>query len=525
MLPGKQYKPEDILGLLRQRLWLIALPLVVCAIATFAVARKIPKKYQSQTLILVIPQRVPESYVRSTVTARIEDRLSSLREQILSRTRLEHVVQDFNLYPEKRRRSTMEDVIEGMRGDIDVKVERSDAFRVSYISDDPRTAQKVTERLASLFIEENLRDREVQAEGTSQFLDSALEEARRQLIDHEHKLEDYKRQHAGELPTQVQSNMQAIQSAQLQLQALTESINRDRDRRLVLERQVADLQVAQDPMPLVAIGAAPAAVAPSTAQQLDAAQARLQALELHYTAEHPDVKAMKVVVADLEAKLRAESPAPSPSPAGQPAPVRPATAAETLRQNRVRDLTSEMRNLDGQVDRKQADAKQVEAVIAGYQAKVDAVPTRESQLTELTRDYATLQNTYTTLLAKREDSKLAANLEKNQIGEQFKVLDPARAPERAYSPNVLLISAAGSAFGLVLGVGCAAFLEYRDTTFKSVEEIRQLIDLPVLALIPVMTSARERRAVRRRRISIGVISGLIVVGSALAVVFWKLQVG
>ena len=164
-----------------------------------------------------------------------------------------------------------------MRRDIDVKVERGDAFRVSFIEREPRTAQKVTERLASLFIEENLRDREVQAEGTNQFLESQLEEARRRLLENEKKLEDYKRGHAGELPSQVAANLQAIQNAQLQLQALTESINRDRDRRLVLERQIADVQATPAASPAVPIsGRYRSTRGGTTAQQLEVAQARLQ---------------------------------------------------------------------------------------------------------------------------------------------------------------------------------------------------------------------------------------------------------
>ena len=167
------------------------------AAATAVVSRKLPDLYRSDTLILVVPQRVPESYVKSTVTSRIEDRLQSISQQILSRTRLERIIQDFNLYAEERQTGIMEDIVEQMRADIKVDVVKGDAFRVSYIGRDPRTVMKVTERLASLFIEENLRDREVLAEGTNQFLEAQLEDARRRLVEHEKKLEVYRRQSRG----------------------------------------------------------------------------------------------------------------------------------------------------------------------------------------------------------------------------------------------------------------------------------------------------------------------------------------
>lgn len=517
MLPGKTYTPEEILHIVFRRKWLILVPFVVAALSTAIVAHRLPKRYRSETVILVVPQRVPEEYVRSTVTARIEDRLTSLREQILSRSRLERVIEDFNLYADLRPKMVMEDVVEAMRQDIEVKVERGDAFRVSYISARPQTAQQVTERLASLFIDENLRDRAVQAQGTSQFLETQLEEARRRLLEHEKLLENYQRQYAGQLPAQAPGNIQAIQSAQLQLQSVTEAANRDRDRRLVLERQIADLQVAADPIAANPTGDPAAPV--STAQQLDAAQTRLAALQIRYTAEHPDVTAQKRIVRDLEARLKSES-----GQAPSTAPVTRASAPETFRQNRLRDLNAEMRNLDTQLARRQEQDKQLQAQIASYQGKVDAVPTREAELTSLNRDYATLQSAYTTLLSKREDSKIAVNLERNQIGEQFKVLDPARVPERPNSPNVMRIDLVGSALGLMLGLVLVGFLEYRDTTFKTEEDVSQLLKLPVLALVPMMASERERRARRRRHRLVALAVGVIIISTTTALALWKLQV-
>ena len=223
------------------------------AVSVAAWARTLPNLYHSETLILVVPQRVPESYVRSTVTTRIEDRLQSITQQILSRTRLERIIQDFNLYADERRTAIMEDIVERMRKEIEVQVVKGDAFRVGFTSDEARTAMRVTERLASLFIEENLRDREVLAEGTNQFLEAQLEDARRRLIENEKRLEDYRRQHSGELPTQLEANMQGQHNIEMQLQALLESVNRDRDRRLALERLLADANtpdpVAPPPRP------------------------------------------------------------------------------------------------------------------------------------------------------------------------------------------------------------------------------------------------------------------------------------
>ena len=185
MIPGKQYSFDTLVQIARRRKWLI----VAAGGADRGrrrawIVRTLPNVYRSDTLILVVPQRVPESYVRSTVTARIEDRLQTISQQILSRTRLEQIVNDFNLYPKDAPDSElMEDIVERMRTrDIRIDIVKGDAFRVSYQAGDPRVAMRVTERLASLFIDESLRDREVLAEGTNQFLSTQLDEARRQLV-------------------------------------------------------------------------------------------------------------------------------------------------------------------------------------------------------------------------------------------------------------------------------------------------------------------------------------------------------
>src|SRR6478672_4915641 len=233
--------------------------MIIVAAAGFGISLRIPNEYRSETLILVIPQRVPESYVHSTVTMRIEDRLRSIQQEILSRSRLEKIIDEFNLYPQLRQMKPLETIVEQMRTNIIVETVRDDAFKVSFTDPVPRTAMIVTDRLASMFIDENSRDRSVMADSTNQFLESQLADARQRLLSHERKLEEFRNRNAGELPSQLQTNLQVIQSTNGQLQALSESVNRDRDRRLVLERSIADVQ-AGTPNDMLA----PTAVADTT---------------------------------------------------------------------------------------------------------------------------------------------------------------------------------------------------------------------------------------------------------------------
>jgi uncharacterized protein involved in exopolysaccharide biosynthesis len=252
MIPGKTYTSADFLSILWRRKWLILVPFVLSSIGTYVVVKRLPNRYRSQTMILVVPQRVPDSYVRSTVTAPIGDRLRLISEQILSRSRLERVIQDFSLYVEERKTLPMEDVLERMRRDIAVETVKGDAFTVSYTCGEAPVAKRITERLASMFIEENVRDRVVLADGTSQFLESQLEDARLRLIEHEKKLESYRQRYDGELPSQLAANLQVVHNAETQVLALGESINRDRDRKLLQERLLADVQATNTIAPTAA---------------------------------------------------------------------------------------------------------------------------------------------------------------------------------------------------------------------------------------------------------------------------------
>jgi polysaccharide chain length determinant protein (PEP-CTERM system associated) len=519
VLPGKKYTPDEILRILARRWWLIPPPVMLGLLCGVFLYSRVPEMYRSETLIMVVPQRIPDAYVKSVVTTNVEDRLPSIREQILSRSRLERIIVDFNLYPEKRARGAMEDVVEQMRKNVDIALEGKESFRVTFVSGDARTAQKVTERLASLTIEEHLRDRESFAENTNQFLESQLQDAKRRLVEHESKLETYRRRYAGQLPSQLQANLQAIQNAQAQLQSVTTSTNAARERRLEIERQISDAQS----LPLVAVPAGGAAPAPATltaAQQLEAAQANLELFKQRYTPDHPDIRALERSIKELQVRV-AEEAKRSPDAATS----KPLTAAEAFQRQRIRDLQGQLEIVDRQIAANTVEEARLRDTLASYQAKVDVLPTRESELVELTRDYSTLQESYATLLKKREDSQLSANLERRQVGEQFRVLDPASMPEGPFNEGERRGALMGSVVGgLALGLSLIALLEYRDSSFKKEEEVLRLLNLPVLALVPQMWTESDRLQMRRRKrlVAVGMIAVVVVVGSAAAFV-WQLR--
>jgi protein tyrosine kinase modulator len=223
---------------------------------------------------------------------------------------------------------------------------------------------------------------------------------------------------------------------------------------------------------------------------------------------HPDITRAKKLVEELEQKAEADAAAmelvgtPTDSTKVPPNPNDP--------MRRIGVARDEMITLDQQIAAKEKEEARLKKVIAEYQRRIDATPTRESELIELTRDYSTIQQMYRSLLTKNEDAKISADLERRQIGEQFRVIDPARIPQQPFSPDRVRITLLGALGGLTLGIGLIALLEYRDTTLKTDEDVLTALSLPVLALVPAIRSAAEQQRLRRRRLLLSITSAATV---------------
>jgi polysaccharide chain length determinant protein (PEP-CTERM system associated) len=528
VVPGKKYAPEDYLAIAWAKRWIIVVPFVLATAGAIGYAMTQPDRYRAETAIIITPQQVPANFVQSTITMLLTDRLQTIRAQVTSRTRLERIIEEFNLYPDERANGMTEDVIEQMRRDISVEIQRgprradTGAFSVGFEAENPRTALLVTERLSSLFIRENLEDRAVLADATSQFLEAQLEEARRRLMDHEKKLQDYRQRNAGSLPSQVASNLQGIQTTQMQLQSLRAETSTDRDRRLFLDRAIADAEAT----PAAMVSAAPATSAepppPPAATRLESARAALRNMELRLKPDHPDIQRTKRIIRDLEKEAEAEALARPVG--GDGGSIDPGMSpAERNRQSRIAAMRAEIDLIDRRLAARQAEEERLRNNLSAYQARVDAAPARETELIELTRDYDILKHSYDELLRKNEDAKLSVTMERREIGEQFRIVDPARLPDRPVSPDRPRIIGLGAAMGLGIGLVLVALIEYRDSTLKTEPDVLVSLALPVLALIPAMVTKVEERARRRRRRMVALGSAavmmLVVVGAAA----WKLE--
>jgi polysaccharide chain length determinant protein (PEP-CTERM system associated) len=445
---------------------------------------------------------------------------------ILSRTRLERLIEEFNLYEEERKTMIMEDIVEQMRTrDIKLDVatprrrgEDATHFAVKFESPRPRMAMQVADRLAGMFVQENLADRAVLADSSNQFLQAQLEDARRRLLEHEAKLEAFRQRNAGQLPGQAATNVQMMQMTQEQIQANIEAANRERDRLAGLDASIAE--ALANPAPVEKRD--PAGVPTGTpAQQLEQAQAALTGLERRgLKPNHPDVTRTKRIIAELEDKVAAEATRKaelasvgSPEVAAVPASVASKVAALRVEADQIR------RSLEN----RKAEDERLRRLLASYNVRLEAAPKLESEETELMRGYDTLKAQYDSLLKKSEESKLAVNLERAQIGEQFKIIEGARLPQRPISPNRARMNLMGLMGGLGFGLLLVALLEYRDTTLKTDDDVVVSLALPVLAVIPAMLTQADRQRARRRRLIFSASAACVVLIAAAAVVAWRMD--
>jgi polysaccharide chain length determinant protein (PEP-CTERM system associated) len=470
------FRPEAVLKIGWRRKWQIILPAIVIAAASSLWIYRLSDRYRSDALLLIVPQRVPEAFVRSTVTTRADHRLQQITQQILSRTELEQIIRDFDLYADQRKTASMEEIVDSMRArDIEIRLVKGDAFRLGFSSNSPGVAMRVVERLVALFVVEASLDRATLAEGTDRFLEGQLEDAGRKLSENEAKLSEYRRRHNGELPSQVDANVRGLHNTEMQLQVLTDSLNRDRDRQVMLERSLKDASLSE----LIETRGRIASDDTSqltAAEQLERAEAALKDMRSTLTEQHPDIVTLKGTIAELRKRTEAENAGHVES-AG-------AEAERTLRRSRLHDLRAELSAVERQIAQKVAEGERLRGVLLNYQRRIEVAPTREAELAALTRDYDTLQQTYRGLLAKKQESQIAANLERQPLGAHFKVLDPARLPEQPFAPKRPLLYALAVLAGFGISLMFAVTLEWFDRGMRTQEDVRTGTALPMPPSIP-----------------------------------------
>jgi len=495
MIPKTGITPQYIKAALLRRLWYIAIPFFIIALGTLGYCIKAPRVFRSSTLILVQPQEVPSDYVRSTVTTDATSRLNTLKEQVMSRPRLESIITEYDLYSELRRKATMFDAIQAMRKNISVEVNESRgrrdtapaSFEISYEGENPTKVRDVTAAISNLFIEDDLRLREQQARGTSQFLERELDRMRETLRAKEDLLREFKEQNMGLLPEQMENNYRILEQLQQHLDSLNETLQQTEDRKVLLQTQLSRLENLQSTSPV-----------PSRDEGLDIEQElslpelrqRLENLLSRYSEKHPDVMRLKTTIAKREA--REVERVEDAEATGEP-PQQGLTEAQQLLLVQREDLQTQLKLIDKEILAIQNDISKTKGEIAHYRQRIEEGPKIEQRLTDLNRDYEEASENYQSLLEKKLQAELAENLESTQKGEQFRILEPANLPEKPYKPNIIKALGMGFMLALGSGLGLAYLREYMDPTFWSRKNLEATLELPVLGSVPEVNTRPERR--------------------------------
>jgi polysaccharide chain length determinant protein (PEP-CTERM system associated) len=447
----------------------------------YGVSRLLPVKYKSQTLVLVEQQSVPTDYVKSIDTADISQRLSSMQQQILSRSRLEPIIRQYGLFASDTSKASMDDLVVKLQKSIEVtpvlpmaetRSTQLPGFNVAVTLDTARTAQEVCTAVTSMFIEENLKSRQQHSEETTQFLSQQLVDAKAALDEQDAKLAAFKSHYIGALPDEEQTNLNLLTGLTAQLDAATQALARaQQDKSFaesMLSQQVGSWQASQT-------GHNPA----TQEQQLIALQAQLASLQARYTDDYPDVIKTKADIAALQKKMaETEGQASAQGPAKEP--------RNSIEPAQIQQLRAQVHNYDQVIAEKAKEQEGIKRQIGLYQSRIQSSPGVEQQYKEVTRGYQTALDSYNDLLKKRQESSMATQLEHDQQGEQFRVLDPANLPTAPSFPNRPLFAMGGFGGGLALGLGLAFLMELKDSSFKTERDVEVALQLPVLAMIPAI---------------------------------------
>jgi polysaccharide chain length determinant protein (PEP-CTERM system associated) len=517
---------DSLLAIWGRRKWLAILAFVIPMSGAVGLITFLPNIYRSTVTVLVDRQQIPESFVQSTVTSALETRLHTISQEVLSRSRLEQLIQTFGLYQDLRTRVPFEDVLERTRKDIKLDLksiqargrgEATIAFALSYQGGDPEIVSRVTNTLASFYVEEDLKARERQASNTADFLKVQLDDTKRRLDEQEQQVSAFKRKHMGELPQQMEANLAALERLHTQLRINADNQTRASERRMSLQSQLAEMetllaaQAAVPGAPTNALGAGVPTLADGPKSRLLQARQELTRLRTTFSEKYPDVVRLVAEIAHLEREVADAEARDREIATAMSREARPGGkgATDTAGQPMARltpyvlRMKEALSEIEADLKVSRAEEKRLRDSIATYQARVDQIPKREQEFVELSRDYESTRELYKSLLKRYDEAQIAESMEQRQKGEQFRILDPAVPNPRPAAPARLMLLAMALVGSLGFAAAVVIAAEATDTSFHGVDDLRVFSGaVPVLVSIPwITTSAYRLRRERRMRLS------------------------
>lgn len=496
---------ERYLGIVRRRHLHFLIPLFLVWLTVWSASWVMPPRYRSSTLILVEQPTMPKNYVTPNVSDDLQARLQSITQQILSRTRLLKIIDEFNLYNRPHAERLPDEKVARMRKDIEIelvrdKMEEITAFNVHYSSRDPHIAQQVTSELTNLFINENLEVRQHQSEDTTKFLESQLENARTVLSAQEEKVRQFKAAHVGEMPAQLASNLQILSGLQSQLQNEEDALNAARQQHVYLQTLVDQYRSIQSP---AKSGEGTNMGLPQINKELDALKAQLADLSSHYTDRHPDVRKLKEQIEKTE-RMRAQVAASLKDKNAQSGSrsvdteVAEIQAGDPTQASMLLQAQGQLKSNELEIGNRERSVAALKGKIEEYQGRLNQEPIREQELADLARGYDQLKENYDDLLKKKNESAMATSMELLQQGERFRIIDPPSFPQKPDFPNRLKFCVIGIALGVALGGAVAGAFEFFDGRLHTENDLKKLLPVEVITEIPAIRSVADVEQANRR---------------------------
>jgi len=452
--------PKTILEIVSRRRWTIIVSLLISGVVGIYLAFTLPRLYSATTLILIQPQSVPEDYVQSLVTEGVGFRINTIRQEILSRTNIEKIIEGFNLFSGAEKQDAhMEKKVAQVREMIQINVSQdrrhnTNSFSITYSDTSPDQAATIANAIAAMFIDQNLEIREAQAIGTSGFLDDELADMKQRLEETEKALSNYRQKYRGELPSQLESNLRKLDNLQEELSGKEAALADARARLIALQNQSEQNQSASDEVGYQDYGNL-------NYEQL---QAELTRLKARYTDKHPDIIRLKELIREYQTR-------------------------------EIDDMAGKRRSVvetEKEIKRYEEIIAALRSQIALYNNRVENLPQREQDLLSLQRDYKNIRESYQSLLNRKLEAEIAVNMERKQKGEQFRVIDPARPPTDPSSPDMKKLFLATLVGGLGVAAGACFLLEFLNQVFRRPEEIETFLGIPLIATLPMLVSPRKR---------------------------------
>jgi polysaccharide chain length determinant protein (PEP-CTERM system associated) len=504
------------LDIARRRKYWIIIPFLAVLLGGMAYLLITPKLYEAKTLILVQTQSVPKDYVRSVVAEGVAERLTTITEQVTSRTNLEAIIREYGLAGEIDESINLDGLVQEVRRRITISIDTGEdqgrrgskkpdqtsrsfgtaAFTISFLGEDPEKVMQVTNALASKYIAENLELRETQVKGTTAFLGDELESVRKRLMDKEEELKAYRERYMGALPEQLNPNLATLQRLQLRADQISRDLSDLENRKFLTQQNLEEMRKTGQTATF------------STGKgwevkDLPFLKSELIALEARYTGNHPDVVRLKRAIETLEAmqKETASIAKSGALPKGEQA------------------LVQQLNNIDLDIAKARTEMRLIQGEMSVNQKRIEDTPKREQELVSIDRDYKNLKELYSSLVQRKLEADIALNMEIKQKGEQFRILDPATRPTYPVEPNIKKILLVVLALGLGLGGGLVYLVEVMDTSYKTPEEIEKELELPILVSIPFRRTEREIKIRKRKEIlkAAGVATGFAVSAAGIVV--------